>query len=380
MISKPYHTFLASMLCASIFPICAQVNTLSPQESQAGYDLLFNGKDLNNWHAYRSTGVNTYWTVETNAPLGPRIQNHSGSWEPILSNKTYKNFDMKVEIAPGVASNSGIFFRYQEIATNYGNARSGPEMQICAAGNSDCDSPLHKFGAVYDMFPVNDPVRNTWDKPAGQWNEVRVVAFDSNYVHYGNDLKLVEYKIGSPAFIAAYNASKYSGDGNNGNYYNIHFGSILLQNHNEPTPVSFRNLRIRELKVNPLRQEFKDGVWPATLPLSYVFGKRGCMDNLAKNYDPTAEVSDSSCIAVTLIEKRIGKLKVASRKLSEGVYSVTLTDTHSDFSVYTVAGQSIAFQKSDLNGYVFKSPDKTGFLILKFRLGGTPVSRLISIQ
>jgi hypothetical protein len=230
------------------------------------------------------------------------------------------------------------------------------------------------------MFPVVPALQDTWYKTPGEWNEIRVVAFDSNYVHYGNNFKLLEYKIGSAEFIAAYNRSKYNGDGNNGNYYDIHFGGILLQNHNEPNPVSFRNMRIRELKVNPLRQEFKNGTWPATLPLSYVFGKRGCTDKLANNYDPTAEVSDSSCSTVSLADRKSKALKASSRKLSDGVYSVSITNSNTELSVYTVAGIPIHCKKYGLNDYIFTSPSKTGFLILKFHVAGMPITRLISIQ
>ena len=122
------------------------------------------------------------------------------------------------------------------------------------------------------MFPVASTIRITWYNPPGSWNQLRIIAYDSSYVHYGNGKKLLEYKIGTQAYLQAYNESKYVSDGNNGRYYHIHPGGILLQHHGEPG-ITFRNIKIKELNMHPFNREFKDGKWPDALAQTFVFGR-----------------------------------------------------------------------------------------------------------
>jgi hypothetical protein len=42
-------------------------NTLTPQEKADGWQLLFDGKDLNGWHSYLEKGVGKDWTVQDGA-------------------------------------------------------------------------------------------------------------------------------------------------------------------------------------------------------------------------------------------------------------------------------------------------------------------------
>lgn len=247
-------------------------NTLSQKEASAGYDLLFNGADLDAWHAYRMTAVTDAWKVRTDTPLGPRIQNGAGNKLAILTDKTYRNFDLKVDVHVPPNGTSGIFTRFEEVLASPLIQASGPEFHVCGSSQNDCQAPLHRFGACFDMFPVVDSLRSTWFKPSGEWNQVRIVAFDSHYVHYGNGKKLLEYKIGTPEFFQAYERSKYFVDGNNDRYYDIHPGGILLNHHGEEG-IGFRNIKAKELAVHPFFREFPDGKWPDTLPQEFVFGE-----------------------------------------------------------------------------------------------------------
>lgn len=269
---------LAAFLgCGS--PIAAQdyTNKLTPDESNAGYELLFNGTDLSNWHAYGGGEVSSVWRVRTNAPLGVRIENMQGTQQYILTNQKFKNFDFKADVQTPANGNSGIFFRYEEEAVSPFDFRSGPEFQICGpnAAQNDCTPGFFSFGACYNMFA---PSSSNWSNPPGQWNQIRVIAFDSNYVHYGNGKKLLEYKIGTKEFEDAYGKSKYVRDGNNGRYYDIHSGGIMLQHHGE-YGITFRNMKAKELDVHPLKREFPNGRWPDTLGQDMAFGRPAVSTN-----------------------------------------------------------------------------------------------------
>lgn len=334
-------------------------NKLTQDEAAAGYDLLFNGLDLDNWHAYRTDKVTDAWTIKTNAPLGVRIENGNGSTLPILTDKKYTNFDLKVDVQTPAAGNSGIFTRYEEVATQSGNARSGPELQICGPSHSDCVGATKHFGSCYDMFGVKESIRTTWYNPPGQWNQIRIVAFDSNYVHYGNGKKLLEYKIGTADFLRAYNESKYVSDGNNGRYYHIHPGGILLQHHGE-IGISFRNLKARELEVHPFKREFPDGKWPETLPQEFAFGK---VSNGVAAGGPR------------------GASAISARRMASGATLITVPAGHAGFAALSLDGRAIPFQRVSDGVYsIGRQRHATGVVIVRMGPGTGPLKRIVSLH
>lgn len=246
-------------------------NWLSLAEFSAGYNLLFNGTDLSGWHAYRSIAApGNSFAVKTDAPLGSRIEIVPGQYY-ILTDKQYKNFDLKVDVKVPARGVSGIFTRYEEIAVSPVSSASDPWFLLCGRMPvGECGSG-YTFGSSYDLFPVRDSLRSTWFDSSGAWNRIRIVAYDSNYVHHGNGRKLLEYKIGSPEFLDAYERSRFVSDGNTGRFYDIHFGGFMLQHHGE-LGFSFKNFMARELDAHPFRREFPDGKWPDSLPQEFVIG------------------------------------------------------------------------------------------------------------
>ncbi len=357
-------------------------NKLTAAETKAKYDLLFNGTDFSGWHAYRLNQVTDTWGIRSNAPLGPRMETVGTDKKSILTNKQYKNFDLKVDVQTPADGNSGIFVRYEETAKTEGNFRSGPELQVCGPSNSDCTGDTKHFGSSYDMFGVKESIRNTWYNPPGQWNQIRIVAYDSNYVHYGNGKKLLEYKIGTPAFIQAYNNSKYASDGNNGRYYHIHPGGILLQQHGEQG-ITYRNLKAKELPIHPFLREFPDGKWPDNLPQDYVFGKRGCTNPEATNFDPTAEVEDNSgCITAGIKSAQHPALSAVSVVYgASGTVMVSISAKHSDFSVARIDGRSVPHSKIAEGVYsISRQSNISGIVLARFKSGENLLTKIVNLQ
>lgn len=336
-----------------------EINKLSAEESKAGYDLLFNGVDFTGWHTYKLPTVTSVWGVKSTGPLGSRLETTALPRASILTNKKYKNFDVKIDVQTTPLGNSGVFFRYEETAQTEDIARSGPEFQVCGSSNSDCDTPFHFFGACYGMFPVKEAIQTTWMKPPGSWNQIRIVAFDSNYVHYGNGKKLLEYKIGSPEFLANYGPSKYSGDGNFGRYYHIHPGGILLQHHGE-LGITYRNLKAMELNVHPFSREFPNGIWPDSLPQSFVFGS------------PPTSISTSD---------RLSTLNITARPGALGTTLITVSAEHSAFQVFGIDGRILPFEKIAEGIYSLRKQERNGEIaIVRIRVGGKHQSKIIHLQ
>lgn len=227
------------------------MNTLSAEESAAGYQLLFNGTNLDGWRGWNNLNPPTSWSVVAETTWNV-IRNGSGGNVPLITNdSTYLNFDFKTEYYVPSQGNAGIFIRFNQYGKRDWGGASGPETQIAATNNSDGSSTLHRNGTCYDMFPLRTEALN-WDRPDGSLNynryhQIRIIAFNNRVVHYGNGVKLLEYDMTSPAYNTAYNASKYNVEPI---YKTIHQGGIYLQHHGEQN-IRFRNLRIKKLTQSP---------------------------------------------------------------------------------------------------------------------------------
>jgi len=83
----------------------------------------------------------------------------------------FKNFELSLEwnVAPG--GNSGIFYRASEDPDDNAIYWSAPEMQGLDDSGMQTGSPLTAAGSAYGIYPSPAGVV----KPAGQWNQVRLV-------------------------------------------------------------------------------------------------------------------------------------------------------------------------------------------------------------
>jgi len=102
---------------------------------------LFNGRDLNGWHA---TGDNQ-WIVESGILKSPK----SGS--NLVSDKTFMDFKLHVEFRYPKGSNSGIYLRGRY------------EVQIADSKGLEPDDG--QFGGIYGFLPPNEMVA----KDPGEW-------------------------------------------------------------------------------------------------------------------------------------------------------------------------------------------------------------------
>ena len=227
-----------------LFPACSSVqstpspqsggpplNQLTPAELQAGWELLFDGHSADQWRGYRQKSVPPGWqvvdgTLTRLAPAGD-----------IITKKEYRNFELALEwkIAPG--GNSGIMYRVTEAADQ--TYETGPEMQVLDdARHPDGKSRLTSAGACYGLYPSPAGVV----KPAGEWNAVRIVVNGNHVEHWLNGVKVVEYELGSPDWVARVAGSKFHQWPGFGKAAR---GHIALQDHE--SVVAYRNIRIREL-------------------------------------------------------------------------------------------------------------------------------------
>src|SRR5438876_12307484 len=116
---------------------------------------------------------------------------------------------------------------------------TGPEMQVLDdARHKDGQSRLTAAGSAYGLYPAPAGVV----KPAGEWNEVRIVVNGNHVEHWLNGVKVVEYELGSADWKARVKASKFAP---HPHYGRNPEGYIGLQEHD--SWVAYRNIKIRVL-------------------------------------------------------------------------------------------------------------------------------------
>ena len=221
-------------------------NSLSAQEQHLGFQLLFNGSNLQNWrNVYSQDSPSKRWKVENGAIL-VKSSDGSETGNDIVTRSNYSAFEFTFEFKITEGANSGIKYFVNENFDSGGKSGIGLEYQILdddkhpdaqqgAAGN-------RTLASLYDLIPPKKPDARFLKKP-GQWNYGRIIVYPDHRVqHWLNGFLVVEYERKSPLFNALVARSKYQifpGFGLQDE------GPLLLQDHGDE--VAFRSLKIRKL-------------------------------------------------------------------------------------------------------------------------------------
>jgi len=229
-----YATIAATGACQSTNTAgtSTPMNTLSAQELQAGWKLLFDGKSTAGWRNYKKETVGPGWTVVDG--ILTRSGENAGD---IVTADKYRNFELALDWRVAEGGNSGILYRATE--DNEYIWQSAPEMQILDdARHSDGKSPLTSAGSNFALYEAPRGVV----RPAGEWNSARILVNGNHVEHWLNGQKLLEYELGSPEWMQRVANSKFR---TMPNYGKASEGFIGLQDHGDK--VEFRNIRIRVL-------------------------------------------------------------------------------------------------------------------------------------
>lgn len=220
-------------------------NTLTAEEEAAGWRLLFDGKSTDGWHNYGTTTIGSSWVVEDDALHLTAEKDEEGIWRTadggdILTDDQFENFELQLEWKLTPCGNSGIMYLVEESDQYDYPWQTGPEMQVLDAEcHPDGKIEKHRAGDLYDMIAA-DPVTV---RPAGEWNQVRVIVNNGQLEHWMNGEKVVETTIFTDSWremIANSKFVEFPGFGT------VQKGHIALQDHND-AKVWYRNIKIREL-------------------------------------------------------------------------------------------------------------------------------------
>lgn len=209
----------------------ADIALLTPEEEAAGWQMLFNGNDLNNWRAYGSDArPGEGWKVD-DGTLKKLKGIPAGD---IITKQKYKDYTLVWEWRISESGNNGIKY----LVTEDRKISPGPEFQLLDdIGHPDAkNGPTHQSGALYDIFP---PSADKILKPAGEWNSSKLIIQGEKVQHWLNGALVVEYELGSPALLTAISKSKFK---NAEGYGTKIEGHLMLTDHIDEC--WFRNMKI----------------------------------------------------------------------------------------------------------------------------------------
>ncbi|NND96400.1 MAG: DUF1080 domain-containing protein [Pirellulaceae bacterium] len=222
-------------------------NTLATDESAAGFELLFNGNNLDGWkHAGN-------WKVVD----GVMTREGKGGSLVYVTKKVPDDFELRFEWKVAKGSNSGVYYR----PTQY-------EYQILDNSvHRDGQNPRTSAASLYFcMQPSEDAT-----KPVGQWNQARIVCKGSVIQHWLNGKKVVGFDYEDPKWKSNVDMLRERG----GNL-TARGGNLSLQDHGDP--VWYRNLRMRELSADDAIDN--SPVVPATIADDVLAAERKKLDGI----------------------------------------------------------------------------------------------------
>lgn len=233
------------------------ISTL-PVDSE-GFITLFDGKTLNGWRGYGMEVPPTSWEVSDGAihlkGSGTGEAQVEGGGDLIFAHK-FQNFELQLEYKISEGGNSGIFYLAQEVKDAEGKEylpiwQSSSEFQVLDnAKHPDAQLGIdgnRQSSSLYDMIPAKP--QNS--KPAGEWNQAKIMVYKGTVIHGQNGVNVLEYHLWTPKWTQMLQDSKFREGGDfpyafgllNNMGGEAHEGYIGLQDHGDD--VWYRNIRIK---------------------------------------------------------------------------------------------------------------------------------------
>ncbi len=223
-----------------------QDNTLTPQERSEGWQLLFDGKDLNGWHSYLEQGPGKDWSVEDDAiMLKKKNSDPQKDYADLVTNGEFADFDLKLEWKAKPCIDSGVMFYVQETPKYKQSYDTGLEMQIADLSCTVPDSReiLRRSGDLYGLIST----RVNTVKNAGEWNQFEIIA-DHGHLQLIQNGQAISTQLGDDAWRELVAHSKFATWPGFGTFRS---GHISLQGTEDKgdseIKVYFRNIKIKKL-------------------------------------------------------------------------------------------------------------------------------------
>jgi Domain of Unknown Function (DUF1080) len=196
------------------------INTLSPEETAAGWQLLFDGKTLDGWRASDAPGS---FSIKDGALIVQGPRSHLFYVGPVQQHD-FKNFELKVDVMTFPKANSGVYFhtRWQAV----GWPERGYEVQV---NNSHSDTS--RSGGLWGVQDFPRVIA-----PGGQWFTLTTRVEGKRVTTRINGELVADYTEEVPLVRRKGLEQRY-----------LASGTFALQGHDPESTVHFRNIKVRVL-------------------------------------------------------------------------------------------------------------------------------------
>ena len=189
---------------------------------------------LDKWRNFKSDSTSEVWQLNSGVLT---LAGEGGG--DLITRDEYDNFELDLEWKISEGGNSGLMFHVVEADSLSATYHSGPEYQfVDNERHPDAKNEKHRSGDNYDL--QKSTVETV--KPAGEWNQTRLVVNKGKVEHYLNGEKVVAYELWTPEWESMVADSKFA---KFPAYGQAKTGHIALQDHGNE--ISFRNIRVRRL-------------------------------------------------------------------------------------------------------------------------------------
>jgi hypothetical protein len=219
--------------------LCGVANVLTPEETAAGWQLLFDGRSTSGWHGYNGKPIDA-WKVEGCALKTSGTEGNYGSDKrtDLVTDGSYTNFEITIDWKATKGGNSGLMYGVVEDEKYDAAWKTGPEYQfIDDVGFPQKLEDWQKAGANYAMHLPNSQKSL---KPVGEWNTTRIVVDGPHVEHWLNGRKILEFERWNPEWNRLRDSGKWKDAPDYGKFAT---GRIVLQDHG--SVFWFRNIKLR---------------------------------------------------------------------------------------------------------------------------------------
>jgi hypothetical protein len=226
---------IAAVALAAVWSCATATIAAEPSKKESGFVPLTGKDGRQHWLGYGLDKAEDTWPPNWEFVDG--VLHAKGGGADLKTREQYGDFDLRFEWKVPLGANSGVMYRVsQESDPAY---YTGPEYQVVDnKRHADGANPVTSAASVYGLYPPSKDVT----KPAGGWNDARIVVSHNHVEHYLNGTKVAEYDLGSADWKKRVAASKFAAWKKFGTNRR---GHVVLQDHGDQ--VWYRNMRIKSL-------------------------------------------------------------------------------------------------------------------------------------
>lgn len=225
-------------------------NSLTQEEKDAGWKLLFDGKSFDGWRSLgRETIPKELWEIENGSihkintgEVASLPDGQPAEGGDLITVENFNDYELYFEWRVEESGNTGLKYNVsEEISLNHGVSALGFEYQLGDDSNLTKErKPSHLVGSLYDLFPTKNKVEIN---PINEFNKSRLLVQGNHVEHWLNGEKVLEFEFGSKELDSAYKISKFN---KVPDFHKKRKAHLVLQNHKDDA--WFRNIKIREIK------------------------------------------------------------------------------------------------------------------------------------